>query len=811
MLMTVSKITFSQEVSGTIMHKNKFVAFSTVYVKGTSNGTFANSKGEFKLVVNSLQDTLVILSNGFKEKLISAKLLLSNPIVYLEHSNQQLDIITVSNKKTLAKTIIKNVIKNRNQNDYHNESFSANLYTKSTLDRKKTSGRSSIDTIQLSFSEKYSKIEYSKGKWKETKLGLKDFSIQEKPKSLYTKKWGSFKTQRLMDVKSKSNLFYNDISDGNFNFYRTTILVPKLGQNPFISPLGTLALTSYNYSYIESYRENNHLIHKIKVTPKRPEESVFKGVIQVEDSSWAIVSTELEMNGKRLHKYKSFKIYQRFSRSNNRRVLDRQEFFYYYNSNTQLTPHHGTVYSKFSNYAFSDAKIKLSNLTQLVVDSAYIRSETFWEKKRSIQLSDEEKKFIETSLAISRLKTSEKYIKRQDSLKNRTNFWEVTFTGIDHYNTLNGLKWKINPLIEQARIFGIGGYRHALGGQLLKTFKNKNDFFIKTTINYGFNNKDLLSDVNIKYTYAPKKFAQLKLSGGRKYQMLTYMQNLSSLFSRGNFIKNDFLKVGHFCEILNGLFLDIDLNFFKRSSISNLSLSNWSKELFSNNNEPLEFENYQEFNLKAQINFTPNQKFGMDGRKKIIYGSKWPTFLFGWEHGIPNLFNSKINYQKITCGFDYSYKLSLLGTSKIKAGYGQYLSIREVELPNYSFFRGTDNYFFSHPLYTFQLLGETYRSLENYASLNFIHHFHGAIIKKLPGLKKTKLESVAGGGILYINDNNLKHSEVYYGVETPFKMGDTQLKFGCYYTIAYSNYSNLLNMFKFGLNVFNPFTNKWAF
>ena len=62
-----------------------------------------------------------------------------------------------------------------------------------------------------------------------------------------------------------------------------------------------------------------------------------------------------------------------------------------------------------------------------------------------------------------------------------------------------------------------------------------------------------------------------------------------------------------------------------------------------------------------------------------------------------------------------------------------------------------------------------------------------------------------------LNDNNLQHTEIYNGLEIPFRLGETQLKFGGYYAIAYSNYSNLLNMFKFGLNVFNPFTNRWAF
>lgn len=807
----LTKIAFSQEISGIVMHKNQPIPFANIYVIGTSNGTFANSQGEFTLVVNSLKDTLSIISNGYRETSIVSEKLLRNPIIQLTIYSQNLSEVVVSNKKKLAKSIVKSVIKNRNKNDYFNRSFSVNLYTKSTLDRKGVVNKHSSDTFQLSFAEKYSRINYSNQKWKETKLGIQDLSIKEKAKGLNAEKWGSFTARRLMDSRIESNLFYTNISEGNFNFYKRSILIPKLGQNPFISPLGPMALTSYNYAYLGSYQEKKKRIHKIKVIPKRPEESIFKGIVQIEDSSWTIVAVELEMNGKNLHKYSSFKVYQRFSIHNQIRVLDRQEFFFHYTSGTESKLYHGTVYSKFSNYNFSNEKIKIGNLTQITVDSASIRSDEFWKDKRSIQLNTKEKKFVAATKSLNELNKSEKYIKYKDSLKNKTSFWEFTFTGMDHYNSLKGIKWKIDPLIQQTRIFGIGGYRHAFGGKLVKVFKNKNELFFNATINYGFKNKDLLSDGTFKYTYAPKRFAQFRLSGGSKYEMLTYMQNLSSLFSRGNFIQNDFIKIGHFIEVLNGLFIDVNVKYLQRSSISNLSLSKWSDELFSNNNQPIEFEEYNEFNTKLLLSYTPFQKFAFDGRKKIVQGSKWPTFTIGWEQGLPNILLSNIDYQKITIGFDHSFKMGLLGTSKAKGLYGEYLSTNRVELPNYSFFRGTDNYFFSHPLYTFQLLGETYSSLKNYISFNYIHHFHGAICKKIPYLKKTKIEAVTGGGILYINDNNLQHSEIYNGLEIPFRLGETQLKFGSYYAVAISNYSNVLNMFKFGLNVFNPFTNKWAF
>ena len=85
------------------------------------------------------------------------------------------------------------------------------------------------------------------------------------------------------------------------------------------------------------------------------------------------------------------------------------------------------------------------------------------------------------------------------------------------------------------------------------------------------------------------------------------------------------------------------------------------------------------------------------------------------------------------------------------------------------------------------------------------------LIKKIPLISKSRLETVAGGGVLFINDGNFKYSEIYSGLEFPFKLWDTKFKIGAYYSVAYSNYSNLNNMFKFGLNIFDPFKNAWMY
>lgn len=797
---------FSQEISGFVNSNNTGIPFASVYIANSSKGVICNSKGEFTILLNSIHDTLIFSAVGYKNFKIKASDFRKKKLVTLSPSMEELNPVIIGSKNNFGERLVELVVQNRKNNNPQNSDYSANLYTKSTLEKEPIIKG---DSIKLSFIEKYSSIKHSSGHWQETKIGIKDLSLKQNSRFMNFEFSPKSPRRQLLNDKNKSDLFYTNISDGNFNFYKKTILVPKLAQTSYISPFGTLHKTSYQFDYLGYHLENQKKIHKIKVVPKRPYESTFSGIALIEDSTWAIVSLEFDMKGSNLHKYKKFKIYQHFVHQENKMVLDEQQFIFYYQNITGK--YHGAVFSKFSEYNFESQNLRKKNLVIQSVDSAENRPPEFWENKRSLKLSKKENEFIETSDSIRKIEQSEKYQKFQDHLKNKVSVWDVLLSGIDHFNTPKKYKWRIRPLIEQVRVFGIGGYRHNLGGNYIQTFKNKNKLNLSGTLNYGFRNNDIVADAAISYIYSPKHFAQFSISGGSKYQLLTFYQNLSNIFSRSNFVKNNYLKVGHFFEVINGVFLETNLEYLQRKSLAEIQLSQWSQNLFGSNNTPQNFVDYNEFKIYLALSFVPFQKYEINGRKKIIINGKWPTIHFKWIQGIPDIGNAKINYQQIKFGIEQSIKLSVLGTSKYNSWYGRYLHSNSVEYPNYTFFRGTDPYLFSHPLYTFQLLGKTHNSLESYIRFNIIHHYHGALSKKIPIINRTKLEFVSGAGVLYINDNKLTHSEIFNGIELPFKAGKTKLKLGAYYVNAYSNYSDLSNMFKFGLNVFNPFTNKWAF
>lgn len=801
----------AQQISGEVWTKNKPLSFASVYIKNTNIGTIADVKGKFELVIAASTDSISFYATGYASKTVAIQDFILTNRITLSEKAELLDEVMINTDNDLGRRLIKKAIQNQSINNYQNNDFSAKIYVKSTLHKTEEIATENI-TVQQNFIEKSSNLYFQpNNNWLEIKQGINDLSEKNEAKGIFSSDFGGGRSRRMnQGGVTDPRLFYTAIEDGNFNFYNGLIYLPKLGQMPFISPVSGLGLLSYKFDYIENFRQGGRVIHKIKVRPIRREEALFTGEIMLVDSSWAIAGVNLSLDGNVLHYYSSFNVYQEYYFNDSIKTLKRQEFAYAYKklSNT----YNGKAFAYFYDYNYSDKnRPELpENLVNITDDGATSRDSAYWNSVRKIELKQHEKKFILLADSIQKLKQSEAYQIKEDQRKNKVTFSNVVFDGIDHYNTAKGYKWRIMPLIQQARFLGVGGYRHAIGGTFVQTPKSYKALSLDATLNYGFNNKDLLADGRISKTYAPKKFAAFEIAGGSKYQLLTYMQDLGNILSRSNFVKNNYLQLGHYHEVFNGLYLDVSAKFMERKSISGLKLNSWSDNLFGDTN-PIAFEDYNELNLKIKLSYTPFQKYALEEKRKIIKGSLYPAILAKWEQGIPNVFNSTINYQLLEFGLNQSIKMGVFGVSKYLIYSGQYLHTQHVELPNYMFFRGTDEYFFSHPLYTLQLLSDTYSTLSQYTSVNYIHHFHGSVIKKLPLLKRTKIETVAGGGYLHLTKESLNHSEVYFGGEYPFRIADTKLKFGVYYAVAYSNYSNLANMVKFGINLFNPFTSQWAF
>src|SRR5690606_6186098 len=80
----------------------------------------------------------------------------------------------------------------------------------------------------------------------------------------------------------------------DYNFYENTI---SLG-NQIVSPIANNAFTYYRYK-LEGifYDDKDHLINRIKVTPKRDNDPVFSGFVYIVEDQWTLYALELDITG----------------------------------------------------------------------------------------------------------------------------------------------------------------------------------------------------------------------------------------------------------------------------------------------------------------------------------------------------------------------------------------------------------------------------------------------------------------------------------------------------------------------------------
>ena len=97
-----------------------------------------------------------------------------------------------------------------------------------------------------------------------------------------------------------------------------------------------------------------------------------------------------------------------------------------------------------------------------------------------------------------------------------------------------------------------------------------------------------------------------------------------------------------------------------------------------------------------------------------------------------------------------------------------------------------------------------------YQQGHFLHQFHGSIINKVPLLKKLNLLEVAGGGIMYVPEKNLRYAEMFFGVEKIIRFWRERYKIGGYIVTSLANKFNTNPVqFKIGIEVFNRRKNSW--
>ncbi len=788
-------------LTGTITNaKLEPLPFVSVNIKELQTGTITDAAGKFSLQLEAGKYDVVLTMLGYKTQILTLAITKNyqlNAIMEQEAGKVLGEVMVTAVKKDKAEEYVRNVIRNKENILQAAQTYSCNVYIKATDENnfksknkvKDTAAKPANAFATMNMAEVYLKADYTyPNKIKEERTGVK--------------------------IRGSSfGLFYLTTTDGDFNFYKNLVQLPALAKIPMLSPVSYSGLVAYKYKTINTRKEKGRTIYTIKITPTKLGNALVNGQIEIMDSAWVLLSTQFEMPKFHLVEYDYFFVQQQYEYVNGSAWMPvRQEFTYI--TKMGKSKQSGKTTASFSNYNIDTNFAKKHFNTELssTAQKAYEQDSSFWQTVRTEPLTPNEIKFMQYRDSVARAHTTTVYLDSVDRYNNKITLKKIFLDGIVKYNWRKERQMIFPSIPDFYQPFNFGGARIATHFYLNKRYKNKKFITLNTELSYGLRNKDVNGFVGFSKLYNP-------FSRGTYYVALT--KTFAQIFEGDAWINqlkrsNLYLKQGvefsHSLELANGVVLRNRFELMDRRSLAGYKTSNIIDSFLTPeiaNSRPVYFPSYNAFYNTIGLDYTPRQKYIREPAEKIILGSNWPTFSVTWRKGVKGILNSEIDFDYLEFGLRQKLKLGLAGESNYTFVTGSFISKKDLRLVDYKFMRRGDPVFFLNPTLSFQALDSSFSVFKRFYEGHYLHQFHGAILNKIPLLKKLNLLEVAGGGLLFVPERNLNYAELFFGVEKVIRFWRERYKFGGYVVGSVSNQFKNPVQFKISLTRFDRKKNSW--
>ncbi len=825
----------AQSVSGYVLDENNNpLPFVNIYLKYQSRqGTVTDQDGKYFMQLPNGQYTLVFSILGYEKKEVEVVITKNNDVtknVWLKPSSVALnEMVVKAKRRDPAYDIIRQAIKHKEKYLYTIDTLKYEAYIKakesSELTEKAKQKQQKKDAKRKAKAAKKKQHQTSQGIDTSfavppvnrliDSLNKKRLSIAEILLEVY--RTYPNKVKEIVKAKkvtgSTFGLFYTSTSEADFNFYHNIVEVPRLSEVPIISPLSRTALLSYKYRLIETtFDSTGTMIYNIAVIPRKKGNATVSGNIWIQDKSFAITKLNLRFKSDGLIKFKSITIQQWYQVINDSlRVLKRQEFDYVSKEGQSIFSGHTTV--NYKQYDFHpEIPPKFFNAEKgVVLDDAYDKDSDFWKNKRPEPLSKEEQEYIAYKDSIYQVVTSKEYLDSVDAVYNKVTLDKIFWFGQGWRKRSKHKSWWFGSIWNYWEPVYIGGMRVGPYIYYFKKFDSQRMIFTNFNVTYGLRNEDLKGWVNTTHLYDPFHLGYVGIRLGHQFDVINPYDAFVNRIRRSNFIETKSLNLNTNRELFNGFYVFATFDYISRFPITGYEFGDLTDSLFNQPNTPTYFDPYESFISTFWIDYTPKQEYIKEPKRKVVLGSKYPTFSLLYRKGWNGLFGSDINFDYIEIGIKQQFKVGTWGTSNYRIASGTFINTRDLRFIDYKYQRRGDPFLYSNPLYSYQLLPETFPTLGWYIESHYLHHFNGAIINNIPLIKKLKLFTVAGGGVLYDFVSNYQYSELFFGIEKTFFMLRRRYRFGIYAVGAQSSDGLLNPQIKFSIEQFNNRENKWRF
>ena len=810
-----------QSLSGTVTDENgEPVPYANIFVKELASGTSADFEGNFFLqLVSSGEYSLVVSAVGYDSKNVTA--ILREPIDFkiyavLQSSSVQMEEILVkAEKKDPAFGIIRKAIKAKGNFKHPVNSSTSEIYLRSFEKRNTTNKKKDKVEEEKTVNEDGSPIDPFEEMQRKLDEEMNKINMVEMQLTMHHQKPNKYKEIRnaYSVYGQHESLFVPTLSDVDFSFYRNLVKLKGITEVPVISPISNTAILSYKYKLIEAtVQEEGQLVYKIKVIPRKKGNATVSGYIYINEGLWNIRSLDLKLYKGASKAYDQFSIKQSYKKLDEVWIIDRQEFDYETKVSSRKNFVGNTIITieDFKKDVDYDEKF-FGNEISILTKEALERDSLYWNTNRAEPLSKKQAELVAYQDSVQAWLTSDVYLDSIEADFNKVELLDIVWDGVGFRNHRKKSSLWIGPLPSLIDFKVVGGFR---AGPYIDYFRRfESGRMINTTARgtIGFQNKDFLGEYTYWMRYDPHKQADFRFKISRDLESLNFNDAIVNQLRSSNYFLRDLFEVQHRFEILNGLYLRTNIRYNNRSSAASLNAPTFINNIVSDIPSE-EFDPFQALITTTEINFTPQQRFMTEPTRKVILGSKYPTFSLRHEKGWNGLLRSEIDYDLLELEIEHDLTLGIFGTSKYNAKLGTFVNKKDIPFIDLKRFNQSNNVWIEDPLTNFSLLDTLLTTSNTYFEAHYVHHFNGALVNNIPLVKKLRIQAVAGGGFVWVQDSNVRHEELFAGIERTFKLGARRrLRVGLYGVVGNSSFTKADSGFRFYIDVIDTWAKDWRF
>jgi hypothetical protein len=796
-LISCSQLLTAATIKGRITDEHgDALAFATVLEKGTTNGTSANSDGYYTLDIPDGKHEITAQYMGYKSQTQTVNTTTDKGVVNFKLPPQALEVkeITIkANGEDPAYPIMRKVIEKRKYHADLVKTFETDIYLKGVLrlrempkkimgislklddkevaDEMKGMGLDSAGRGIMYLLEQYTQYTY--------KAPNKEFS-----KVVSIRQSGDPKGVGFATMPPITNIYDNNIP-----------IIAGLSKRGFISPANGNAFLYYKYKFLGSYMDGDRMINKIQVIPKRKFEPLFSGYVYVVDDEWVFQSVDLKLTKEsQMDQLDTLGFEQTYIPVSKDLWIIQSQVLYPVIKllGFELAGNFVTSYKNQQvNKPVPDEKFS-GNIISVYDTAANDRSIAYWDTIRPIPLEKDEVKDFKLK---DSLYTFQK--EKADSLNKipHVNLGLSDFL-LSGPNVKRGKNtWGMESIINSIGYNTVEGFNATLKLYWNRQISEDKALRFDLLNRYGFSNTHYNALLKVSYAVQDPRWKgrlwRINLQGGQYVYQLNndnpitpFINELYTLFGGRNYMKvyeNRLGKLNVQRNWGNGFKASLGISYEQR-----MPLVNTTDYTFSESNKthitpnqpatlPL-FEEHKAAIINASISYQPGWKYIQYPKYKSPISSSAPIFTARYTKGIPNLFDSKSDFDKWSLEIEHSVGLRLLGRIDYRLMAGGFLNDNYVGIPDMKHLYGNQTFLANPYLNSFQL-APYYRfsnTSDIYGQGHVEWHLNGWLTNKIPVFRRLNWHLVGGANALYIDKDN-NYVEVFAGLEN---IGVKMFRFG---------------------------------